>query len=632
MANIKYKTFSEMSDEELKKELASIKTNYEIGRKHWERNWYDNNFFDDGYHYMFVSPDTGVAVDYGVNGNPFEPRRAIPKTSRQIRGISNLLLANRPSPVIYPMKLVKENFSDPQRYEQVKKAASDLALKVGKWVEIEWDDQELIQSKLPLMMILTAKHSVSYLKMWGNSFEERITSQVRDAFDIYLDGTIALEDNQVVIEVAPVPIAQILNNDDYDKDARKNLQPDNKYADSEVKQAYLKTKFGSKQATANTGTLLVKEHFIKEYATKKILRQIKNQKDGDMILATRSEGDEVFRQVTIAGNEILADKYVNLREFPYIPLQFEPGPLYQTPFMDRFKSSNKVLDNIVSRIEGYAHTMVAGKWWRRPGDNWKPTTDAGGQVIESSFQPVQLPMASVPSFMFNFVELLTSYIEEQGVTTSALGKLPNDVRSGIAIESLKSSEYANLTIQLEQTKLTVKKITERMLDIAHDYFITPQTAQMLENGTPNYFDVIGQRGFENNEYQSVVPISRQYKVDIQIQSGLGYTMEGRRANAKAVADYMLSLMQIPGLVPPKVVSETVKNLLQTYQYGGQSEILEAFNEWDAGNQMTEEQIMKMKVAMAETLKDAGVAGPEAEQKQIDTTKIGVAEAAKDLQT
>lgn len=632
MANKPYLPFSEMGESELIHELEQIKTNYEVGRKQWERMWYDNNFFDDGYHYMFVSPDTGVVVDYGANGNPFEPRRAIPKTSRQIRGIGNLLLANRPTPVIYPYKLIKDNFSDEEIYEQARKLASTIARRTGQWVTCEWAEQLIMQSKLPLMMLLTAKHSVSYLKMWGDSVEEKLMSQVRDAFDILLDGTLSdIEDNPVIIETAPVLISKILNNEDYDRAAVAKLQPDNKYSDSEVKQAYLKTKFGAKQATANTGTLQVKENIIKDYLTKSIAKQISQQDDGELILRSRGEGDPIYRQITIAGKEILADKYVNLRHYPYIPLQFEPGPLYSTPFMERFKGANKVLDNVVSRVEGYAHIMVAGKWWRRTGENWKVNNE-NGQVIESTTRPEQLPMATVPAFMFNFIQLLVSFIEEQGMKVSTGGGLPNGVEAWKAIESLKESEYANLTIPLEQTKLTVKQIAERMLDISHDYFVTPQVVEVLEKGEPDYFEIIGQRGLEVNKDllgdTKAIPLNRKYKVSIEIESGLGYTMEGKRAAAKSVADYMLQLAEA-GLVPSSVMSEVVKRILQTYQFGGTAEILEAIDNWDGDQQMTEDQITKIKIAVAEVLKDMGIVGPEADQRLVDSTKVGVVEALKD---
>jgi hypothetical protein len=72
-------------------------------RKAFERRWYDNNFFDDGFHYRYVSRTTGRIIDLSQSGDTFIPHRAIPKASRQIRGIANLLLANELTPIIYPL-------------------------------------------------------------------------------------------------------------------------------------------------------------------------------------------------------------------------------------------------------------------------------------------------------------------------------------------------------------------------------------------------------------------------------------------------------------------------------------------------------------------------------------------------
>ena len=46
--------------------------------------------------------------------------------------------------------------------------------------------------------------------------------------------------------------------------------------------------------------------------------------------------------------------------------------------------------------------------------------------------------------------------------------------------------------------------------------------------------------------------------------------------------------------------------------------------------MTNEQIDQMKVAVLEVLKDAGVVGQEADQKLVDSTKLGMLEASQDL--
>ena len=70
-------------------------------RRSHERRWYDNNFFDDGYHFRIISRQTGRVIDH-ISKTAGYVERAIPRASRQIRGVSNLLFNSEPYPVIYP--------------------------------------------------------------------------------------------------------------------------------------------------------------------------------------------------------------------------------------------------------------------------------------------------------------------------------------------------------------------------------------------------------------------------------------------------------------------------------------------------------------------------------------------------
>src|SRR3990167_7747150 len=132
-------------------------------RRQFERRWYDNNFFDDGYHYRYLSRTTGKIVDLSQMGNTFMPHRAIPEASRQIRGVINLMLANPPTPVVYPEKISMTQFNDPAQYQQAYDKSQQDAMRIGNWIQREWHNQHFYE-KLIQMLILTAKHGVSYMK------------------------------------------------------------------------------------------------------------------------------------------------------------------------------------------------------------------------------------------------------------------------------------------------------------------------------------------------------------------------------------------------------------------------------------------------------------------------------------
>jgi len=593
--------------------VDQMMTAAESTRRGHERRWYDNEFFDDGKHFRYISREENKIVDWAEKTSIYNPLRAIPKASRQIRGLVNLLVSQNFVPVIYPERVEMSNYDDPVMYEAAKQTAMIIARQTGHWITEEFKNNDVLE-KLTLMAMLSSKNSVSYMKIWPNSIKEKIECVVRDAFEIYLLGQMdSVSDQPFVIEAAPRLIAEIKADEMFDQEQITKITPDNRHASSEIKQAYMISRYGNRAVAEQSSTLIQKQAFIKEYINKDNVKAIRKQKNAGDILGKRGYGDTVIRQVYSAGNIWLRDEYLDMTDYPFVSLTLEPGPLYQVPIIERFIPTNKSLDMIVSRVERYAHTMGVGVWLKRQGEQFNITNKAGGQVIEYKSQPPrQMEMAQLPAFFFNYINLLNSFIEEQGVTLTTLGKVPSGVKSGVAIEALKESEYSNLVTANQQLKKTVKEIAEKFMDIADDNFVTPQTYTLLEKGEPTYFDIIGKSGIDKREKagltteQDVVPVSKEYKVEIEIQSGLGYTREGQKQSAKELGDYLIQL-SANGLVPPELLVSYIDKLFEVYQFGAGSEIAQQIAKFNKEGQATDQQVDKMKVGLAEVLQDSGIA-------------------------
>jgi hypothetical protein len=632
--------------------IANMMTTDKNARRNFERRWYDNNYFDDGHHFRYLSRLQNKIVDLSEKASLYSPMRAIPKASRQIRGVANLITSQDYVPVVYPEKVEKANFEavpklDPTtgqqimtspEYEAALKEAKMIAKRSGHWTEEEFKYQD-VTSKLALMAILAAKNYVSYLQITPDAEREEIKTVVRDAFDVYLMGDVnEIEDSPHVIIAHPKVISEIKANETFDKEQLLKISPDNRQASSEIKEAYMRGRYGRECNDDSSATLILKEAYLKEHLNADNQKIISKQEGGGDILQGKKEGDIVYRQVFVAGNIWLSDKYVDLKGYPIVDFRFEPGPMYGVSMIERFIPTNKSLDMIVSRIERYAHTMTVGVWTKRQGEQFNLSNAAGGQIVEyKNIPPQQAQLAPLPSHVFNFIQLLNSFIEEQGVSTTTLGKIPQGVKAARAIESLKESEFANLVITQRQFKKTVKRIAEKLLDYADKYFVTPKTAYYLEKGEPTYFDIIGKTAMQKREELKVpvegevTPISGEYRVDIEVQAGLGYTREGQKAAARELGDYVVQLAQL-GLVPPGVVSKVLESILEAYQFGTTAEIMEDMEEYEKEGQMTDPQMEKMKLAMAEVVRDTGMAeSKDTTEEDIQKVKVGVAEAAKDLQ-
>lgn len=620
------------------KEVDNMMTLANNTRKPFARNWYNNNFFDDGHHLRTISRTTGRIIDLSNRATLYSPRRAIPKASRQIRGMVNLILSQDFIPQVRPDKVNRYSYNNPQEYQMSVQEAKTLAKRVGHWLEEEYKNQDL-DIKIAEMLLLTMKNSISFMQVWPDAVEEAIRTQVYDAFDIYLMNNVtSIYDSPFIIKSVPKLIREIKANENFDKKQLEKITPDSRYASDEIKEAYLISKFGKAGIGSDSAaTLLQKEAFLKEYINSENLPRIRSQKNGGQILQEKKKGDPVIRQVFVAGDIWLRDEYTTLPDYPFVDLRLEPGPVYQVAQIERFIPSNKSLDSVMSRIERMIHTMNVGVWTKRKGENFQISNVAGGLMAEyDTTPPGQVPMAGLPASTFQFINLLNSFIEEQGVTTSALGQLPKGVKAWGAIESLKASEFSNLFVAIKQLKKCIQRISEKMMDIADNYFINKQTVMRFDKGEPDYFDIIGEQGIKAREgieeadaLQGVVPIKKDYKVDIQIESGLGYTEEGKKGRMMEVANFMVELAKL-GVLPPETLKQVIMQLIETFKFGPTSEMMESLDGM-TNEQLDDKQRQDIKLAVLETLKDAKQAGlfdPD-EEKQVAITKAGSIEALAD---
>ena len=607
-------------------------------RRGHTKRWYDNNFFDDGYHFRYLNRQENKVVDLASRQTIWEPMRAIPKASRQIRGIANLMLSQDPTPIVYPDKVKKYAYATPEEWKQAIEVAKDIATKIGCFLKEEYKKQDLLE-KLALMVILTCKHSVSYLQVWPDSVEEAIRTQVYDAFDIYLIGTLTeIYDSPVIIKAAPQFISNLKANEMFDKDQLEKISPDNRMASSEIKEAYMRARFGKAIDLDQSASLILKEAFVKEYINKENADRIKLQEYQEQkdLLKGKKMGDPIIRQAFVAGNVWLRDKYTNLPDYPFVDFRMEPGPIYQVPLIERFIPANKSLDMAVSRLERFFHTMNVGIWLKQQGQQFEISNQAGGQVIEyNGVAPTQGQIASPSAMSFPFLQLLENHITEQGVSTT-LGQVPRGVKAHAAIESLKETEYSNLVIPIRRLKGTVKRISEKMLDIVDNYYVDPQTVYILDKGEPQYFDIIGNQAYEKRKAKGIdeqpldaIPVKKDYRVDIEVQSGMAYTREGQKAAAKELMDYLIQLSQI-GLVSPEVVKVFTEQFLQTYKFGPTQDVMDAIDDFQAEGQTTDAQADKIKISVLEVMKDLIKEGilPDEEQRIMEN-KVGMAEALKD---
>jgi hypothetical protein len=172
-----------------------------------------------------------------------------------------------------------------------------------------------------------------------------------------------------------------------------------------------------------------------------------------------------------------------------------------------------------------------------------------------------------------------------------------------------------------------------MLDLADRYYVNKKTVFYRDRGNPENFDVIGKSAMSKRKKlkvpveDGVVPLSGESRVEIEIQSGMAYTKEGQKQSAMQLANYLLQLTQM-GVLPPQSMTKYLEVLLQAFQYGPTADFIRDVELFQQQGQVTDPQMQKMQLAMAQVLKDSGV-GQQNPEQDIQKAKIGAAEALRD---
>lgn len=306
------------------------------------------------------------------------------------------------------------------------------------------------------------------------------------------------------------------------------------------------------------------------------------------------------------------DKYIPGTEYPFVDFRMEAGAIWQTPQIERFIPQNKAIDDVMTRLERHINSNPMGIWLRQKGENFEISNSSNAYVLEYEGRPpVNVPTSPMPSDPFNLITIQERLIEEQGVTTTAMGKIPSGVRANAAIETLKASEFSNLTMNTKMLKKTIEKAASKILFLADTYLMNVREVSYYQGGEAQYFDVIGKTGADvrQNKLQEQLPpntivLDSSDRVRIEVETGPGYTVEGKRANMLDLSNFFMAMAK-EGLVNPEAMRLIIEKLLDTYQFGSTSEFLEEYDKFSGqqSQQVDEKMKNQIKLSVAEVIRD-----------------------------
>jgi hypothetical protein len=414
------------------------------------------------------------------------------------------------------------------------------------------------------MVWFALKFPLSFIETGYSDEKDDVFLDTWDAFDIYFPPYMRdLDKSPFIVKCVPRMILDLQGNPNYQN--TESLVPDNNPAKSELKSRREQDKYGK---VSDNETVIVSEAYFRIPISKELLEERPELfKDGGP-LARKVESDVAFYQVITGGRKCLYRDWVDIPKYPFVSYRPFSGPLYQPAWIEYMIAQNKSLDMFVSNVETYFNIMTKGRLLKNKAATMSRMSNENGEIIEWDVQPPEpMAMPNIPNYTFTHVANLERWIEDQGVSSATMGRVPKGVRAGKALEALQQADVANMGVCMDNLELTMKKISELMLDTADRYYATPhKVMRMVQGNKPEQFSVIG--GSYTETYKkggtayldAATPIEegktlpvvlrRDFTVKVKAESGLSYTEEGKR-------DTLLELFKL-GLLDRQSVLDNFK--------------------------------------------------------------------------
>ncbi len=457
-------------------------------RYRYARQWFINWSFYEGNHFVWWNQASNVVTP--INPAPGRVLRAVPKTRKQVEAVNNMMMASSVRWEVIPE-------------DDEKGDIEDVAKRVNHFLQDQWDHLR-IRSKLDDLLMYGSYCPYSVIEAGWDSDKEDIYVTVRDAFDVLLPPCDDIEEAPFVIITYKETLENIKKNKAYKNTELVKESP--MYAYSFFKEQRIESKLqgGQRQYEEydETKSCIVKEGWYK----------VKGE-----------NGKTHIRLLVVADEQLLMDETYDQEDYPFVMYKSYPGDIYQPAFIEKFIPLNKSLDVLVSQVENFINLMVRGRYLQQKGSSFSRIHNEDGEIIQWDVAPPEAqPIPSIPGFVFNHIANIERWIEEQGVSTAALGKVPKGVKAYKAIESLKQTDFANLRIMVNNLQDTIEKLTEKILDLAAKNYLLPQTVYRMDNlGKNDKFKVIGESGAKLDINRSAmqgenapVVISNKFRVKV----------------------------------------------------------------------------------------------------------------------
>jgi len=494
------------------KKLDDLAQNLRQKRLQFEKRWLVIDRFIDGKHFdtWNAEKNTFGTVKFveGLNVRP------IFYAVKIAEGLLNNILNNDPRWQIYPVNISGNTDEDKQKQEYAKK--------IQKYFSSLWDIGNLTTQTIQLVWD-GLKYGFGVFEVYWDEANNRPEITTVNPYSILFDPSVKdIQESAWIIKETSVPISRIKNNPLY-SDYKNDIKDEGEKTPSQFQKVRMLEKLPG-------GTPINKTAILKEVWKA-------NDKIG---------GWDVWH---ICQGKPLWHSHYDFVKPPFASWSYLPEPLLQTSFIEKLIPLNRAIDLTLAQVEAWVRAVSVGRLLKKAGVNIKRITGEVGEIIEANapLDSIQwLPVPEIGATPFNFLNELKGLSGEVGAVMATGGKVPSKKAGYKMIESMKAAELSSIQHSIRRLETTLENLATSVLTYIYNFAKLPMTVM---TGTDEVFEIVSAMHTEN--FTKAVPVSdRDYSVNVEIESGLAYTPDAKRALAIELAK--------SGMIPTEVALEYLK--------------------------------------------------------------------------
>jgi len=503
----KEEVFKNKNDDDL---VATFKKWHEAAKKarqSYDWQWYLYDHYYRGNHYIRYNRKTQELITPPRPKN--QVRLVVNKIYSTLRAIRNFMTSYRPKWDVTAESTTEDVINNAQKSSE----ALDFYYYFLKMDKLSKD-----------VAMYTLKYGIGYFQYGWNEEAKGLDNQegevevwVRDPFDVFLDPagfmTGDIQNCRFIDIATSVPIQDITNNKHYDV-KNEDVQADTDKAASSFKNILLSKQMQIVDGDSDElGTKIVHETWYKKLVKNEVQVWVASWYEGKLLRNEETEFTK-YNLVPVASDN-------------------NPNEVYGESYIKNIIPINKVLNRLESQIVEYNNMVNRGRFISDKDAGVSKITNETGEILEkqsgSEFREVN--HASLSPDIHRQIERLNSYLQEiPGTQDAFLGKVPEGVKAGVALESLKVQTANNLQDIKDNLESALAELGQGILElISMHYLVSRMIQSKAQGGDSNNFKIKGQAGvtagqkIQENEYI----IGKQNQVRVIIGSGLAFTREGK---------------------------------------------------------------------------------------------------------